>query len=285
MSVLSFPINQERLTRILKSEFELWIHNFDQRPIPEAQDLRAFFIQWFAVFAPECFEQSLVKEISVFACETKQHVDFMRSKWYELLPIEIALYAFSSDLSWINIVRANLNHHNSTLRMFVLKTLLLVVEKLHFEDPYLLAPVTDNLETWHMGSGDTVLFLSMAQGDSETKHIQIKRWLDQVNMSPQDREKLQALSNGEFVPNPFLHHVTQFTCYILLRLASQETPLQPSLFPEIPEKQIPTISDELQLKLPIVTTENPSDLGSIIWQRMNDHPIFQPFIRLEQVKT
>ena len=189
MSVPSFLINQVKLSRVLKSEFELWVHNFGQRPIPEAQDMRAFFIQWFAVFAPECFEQSLVEEISTFAYETKQPLDFRRSKWYELLPIEIALYALSSDSSWIDIARANLNHHNSRLRMFTLESLLLVVEKLHFHDSYMLAPVTDNLKTWHMGSAESVLFLCMTQGDSETKQIQIKRRLDQVNMSPQDCEK------------------------------------------------------------------------------------------------
>ena len=284
MSVPSFPINQVKLFRVLKSEFELWVHNFHQRPIPESQDLRAFFIQWFAVFAPECFEQSLVKEISAFACEMKQHADFRRSKWYELLPIEIALYALSSNSSWIDIARANLNHHNSGLRMFVLKSLLLIVDRLRFDDPYLLAPVRDNLEWGHMGAGDTALFLCMTRGDTKMKKNQIKQWLDQV-MNSYDCEKLQELSNGEFIPNPFLHHITQFTCYILLRLASQETPLQSTLFPEIPEGQSPTVSDEPQLKFPIVMTASDLNLGSVIWQRMNDHPIFQPFIRLEQVKT
>lgn len=89
-------------------------------------------------------------------------------------------------------------------------------------------------------------------------------------MSTNAREKLQALSDGEFVPNPFLHHVTQLTCYILLRLASQETPLQPTLFLEIP--------NEFQLKFPLI-------LGWLIKQRMSKHPLFHPFIRLEQVKT
>ena len=278
MSVPLFPINQEKLARVLKSEFEFWIHNFDQRPISEEQDLRAFFIQWFAVFAPVCFEQSLVKEISAFACETKQHVDFMRRKWYELLPIEVALYALSSDSSWIDIARANLNHHNSGLRNFVLKSMLLVVDKLRFDDPYMLGPVQDNLENWYMASRKTVLFLCMAQGDSKMKHIQIKRWLDQVNMSPHDREELQALSNGEFMPNPFLHHVSQLTCYISLRLASHGTPLQPSFFSKMPNRQIQMIPEAFQLEFPIV-------LGSLIWQRMNEHPLFQPFIRLEQVET
>ena len=101
------------------------------------------------------------------------------------------------------------------------------------------------------------------------KQTQIKQWLDRV-MNPHDRETLQALMDGEFVPNPFLHHITQLTCYILLRLASQETPLQPTLFLEI--------RNEFQLKFPII-------LGSVIWQQMNNHPLFQPFIRLEQVKT
>ena len=276
-SVPSFLINQEKLPNILKSEFKLWVHNSGQSPIPEAQDLRAFFIQWFAVFAPECFEQSLVKEISTFASETKQHLDFRRSKWYELLPIEIALYALSSDSFWIDIARANLNHHNSGLRRFVLESLLLVVNKLRFDDPHLLAPVRDNLEWGHMGAGDTALFLCMAQGEPEMKQTQIKQWLDQA-MNSFDCEKLQKLAHGEYVPNPFLHYVVRFTCYISLRLASHETLLQSILFPEMREEQTSTISDELQLKLPII-------LESIIWQRMNDHPIFQPFIRLEQVKT
>ncbi|MYC75112.1 hypothetical protein F4X10_04970 [Candidatus Poribacteria bacterium] len=270
MFVPLLPINQEKLSRILQSEFELWVHNFDQRPIPEAQELRAFFVQWFAVFAPECFKQALIDEISAFACETKQHVDFRRRKWYGLLPIEVALYALSSDSSWINMARANLNHHNSSLRSLVLESLLLVVDKLRFDDPYLLAPVTDNLERSVFYDTDTALFLCMAQGEPEMKHIQIKRWLDQVNMSTNAREKLQALSDGKFVPNPFLHHVTQWTCYILLRLASQETPSQPTLFLEIP--------NEFQLKFPII-------LGWVIKQRMMEHPLFQPFIRLEQVKT
>lgn len=171
MFVPLIPINQEKLSRILQSEFELWVHNFDQRPISEAQDLRAFFVQWFAVFAPECFEQALIDEISAFACETKRHLDFRRRKWYELLPIEVALYALSSDSSWINMARANLNHHNSSLRSLVLESLLLVVDKLRFDDPYLLAPVTDNLERWVFYDTDTVLFLCMAQGEPEMKQI------------------------------------------------------------------------------------------------------------------
>ena len=184
------------------------------------------------------------------------------------MPIEVALYAFSSDSFWLEYAKPNLNHHNSGLRRSVLESLLLVVDRLRFDDPYLLAPVRDNFEWGHMGAKDTALFLGTAQGEPEMKQTQIKQWLDRV-MNPHDRETLQALMDGEFVPNPFLHHITQLTCYILLRLASQETPLPLSLFPEIPEKQ---------LKLPII-------LGSLIWQQMNNHPLFQPFIRLEQIKA
>ena len=282
MSVPLFPINQEKLSRVLKSEFELWVHDFDQRPIPEAQDLRAFFIQWFAVFAPECFEGPLVNRISTFTNEMRQHADARRRKWYELLPIEIALYALSSDSFWLEYAKPNLNHHNSGLRRSVLESLLLVVDRLRFDDPSLLAPVRDNLERWHMGAEKPVIFLCMAQGEPEMKQTQIKRWLDQVNMNSHDRETLQALTDGEFMPNPFLHHVTQLACYILLRLASEDTLLEPSLSAE---RQISAVPDELELKLPIEPTKNPSDFGLAIWQRMSEHPLFQPFIRLEQIKT
>ena len=288
MSAPSFPINEEKLSKVIRSEFELWINNFGKGTVTEAQELRAFFIQWFAVFAPECFERPLVKEISTFAYEVKQHVKFSGCLWYELLPVEIALYALSLDSSWINIARANLNHHNSALRRLVLESLLLIVDKLHFDDPYLLDPITDNLKIWHGGSDETVLFLTMAQGDPETKQSQIRQWLDQVEMSPDDREKLQAYSNGEFIRNPFLHYIIPFACYVLLRLASQETILQLPLFPEIPEnseRQISTTADDLQLTLPNIPVEEEPDLGTVIWQRMNDHPVFQPFIRFEQTQS
>lgn len=282
MSVPLFPIDQEKLSRVLKSEFELWAHDFDQSPIPEARDLRAFFIQWFAVFAPECFEGPLVNRIATFTNEMRQYTDARRLKWYALLPIEIALSPLSSNPFWLEYAKPNLNHHNSGLRRSVLESLLLVVDRLRFDDPHLLAPVRDNLERRHMGAKNPVIFLCMAQGEPEMKRTQIKQWLDQVNMNSHDRETLQALTDGEFVPNPFLHHVTQVACYILLRLASEETLLEPSLSAESQSSVVP---DELGWRLPIARTKNPSDLGLAIWQQMDEHPLFQPFIRLEQVET
>ena len=275
------PIDQERLARVLRSEFEFWVHNFGKRPVTQAQDLRAFFVQWFAAFAPECFEHPFVKEISTFANETRQQENFNARLWYEVLPIENALYALTLDSFWISTARANLNHHNSALRMFVLESLLLVVDKLRFDDPHLLACVTDNLKTWHVGSDETVLFLTMAQGSPEAKKSQIKQWLDEVKMSPDDRDKLQAFSNGEFISNPFLHYFTKFACYVLLRLASEETRHQQlSLFPEFPDKKITTAVDERQLNLPNVPVDIEPDPGTLIWQRMNGHPVFQSYIHI-----
>ena len=288
MSAPSFPINKEKLCKVIRSEFELWVNNFGTRPVTEAQELRAFFVQWFAVFAPECFERPLIKEISAFAYETRQHDKFNSRLWYELLPIEVALYALSLDSSWIDVARANLNHHNSSLRRFVLESLLLIVDKLNFDDPYLLDPITDNLRRGHIGSEETVLFLTMVEGNSDMKHSQIKHWLDKEEMSSHHREKLQAYAKGEFIENPFLHHVIQFACYVSLRLASQETILQLHLFPEIPkisEKQISTAAPDLQLTLPNIPVEEEPDLGTVIWQRMNDHPVFQPFIRFEKTQS
>ena len=142
-----------------------------------------------------------------------------------------------------------------------------------------------------MGAEETVLFLTMAEGDSQMKQCQIKRWLDQVKMNSYDREKLQAYSNGEFIRNPFLHYIIPFAYYVLLRLASQETILQLPLFPVCPEiseeskKQISTAAEDLQLILPNIPVEETPDLGTVIWQRMNDHPVFQQFIRFEQTQS
>lgn len=281
MSIPIIPIDQGRLARVLRSEFEFWVHYFGKRPVTRAQELRAFFVQWFAAFAPECFEHPFVKEISTFATEMRQQENYNARYWYEALPIENALYALTLDDFWISTSRVNLNHHNSSLRMFVLESLLLVVDKLRFDAPHFLACVTDNLKSWHVDSDESVLFLTMVQGSPKAKKSQIKQWLDEVKMSPHDRDKLLALSNGEFISNPFLHYVTKFACYVLLRLASEETRLQQlTLFPEFPDKKITTDVDERQLNLPNVPVDTEPDPGTVIWERMNGHPVFQSYIHI-----
>ena len=74
-------------------------------------------------------------------------------------------------------------------------------------------------------------------------------------MSPQDREQLEAFSSHWLARNPFLYKTTRTASYLLLRLASREVP------------------HERQLELPIISVET-------IWQRMVNHPIFQPFVYL-----
>ena len=116
----SFSINRERLARVLRSEFELWVTNFGKISMPEAQERRGLFVQWFSIFAPECFEPSLVEDIQSFAHDTRRHPKYSVDKWFEVLPIEVALYAHTGDTYWIKIAQSNLNHHNSSLREFVL---------------------------------------------------------------------------------------------------------------------------------------------------------------------
>ncbi len=279
MSITPFSIDKEKISNLLELEFENWTHNFGQRPIPEGQDFRAFFVQWFSVFVPECFEQPLVKKILNFANKKRQEPDFYSSKWHELLPIETALYAISSDPLWIKTATINLNHHKSGIRFFVLKSLLLVVDKLSFADTNLLNSVVNNLENWHFGSKDTALFLSMTQGDLQTKQTQFQQWLDCLNLFSGDRECLEMLCSGEIIPNPFLYDVMQIACYVLSRLASKDTSLQLPLFTDEFVENSLTDPDEIQMRSPI----EQSDLGSIVWKRMTDHSIFKQFIMLEQV--
>ena len=253
----SFSINRERLAKILRSEFERWVHNFGKRPMPEAQERRGLFIQWFSVFAPECFEPSLIEDIRSFAYETRQHHDFNLDKWYKALPIENSLFALGSDPYWVRTSRWNLNHHNSSLRSFVLESLLLVADKIQFDDAEWIASVTSNLEGRHMGAMDSVYFLCMVQGKAKAKKRQIRRWRDQGNISLSDRKKLDAFLTKGYARNPFLYQTTRHACYILLRLASREAP------------------HVRQLELPIISAQT-------IWQRMNDHPVFQPYIHIRE---
>ena len=192
-TIPSFSINRERLARVVKSEFELWVENFGKRPMPGAQERRGLFVQWFSVFAPESFEPALVDDLRSIAHEMRHHPEYRDDKWFEMLPIEVALYAHTGDPYWIKIAQLNLNHHNSSLREFVLESLLLVVDRIRFDDTECLARVTSNLEGWHFSAIDSVYFLLMTQGEVKTKKEQIQKWLDQVNLFAGDREELEAL--------------------------------------------------------------------------------------------
>lgn len=282
VSIPIIPVDRKRLARVLSSEFDAWVHNFGRIPIPEAQDLRAFLVQWLAVFAPECFEPPLVEDILTFAHETRQHPKFNRDKWFEVVSIEVALFVLTSDPFWIQTARLNLNHHNYALRSFVQKSILLVVDKIRFDDPEWLAPVDDNLKARHLGSADNVLFLCMAQGDSEMKKTYIKGWLDNGNISPHDHAQLQAFSNNWYAVNPFLHDVARSACYILLRMSCKGDPVQQDLFPDILEREVLKPPDERKFEIPLASELGCSDLGAIIWERMNGHPVFQSHIHISE---
>ena len=256
-AIPSFSINRERLARVLRSEFELWVENFRIRPMPGAQERRGLFVQWFSVFAPECFEPSLVDDIRGFANDTRRHAKYSVDKWYQALPIEVALYADTSNPYWIQTAQLNLNHHNSSLRSFVLESLLLVADKIRFDDAEWISRVTSSLEGRHMGAMDSVLFLCMAQGDAKAKKKQIRRWRDQGAISLSDRNELDAFLTDGYARNPFLYQTTRNACYILLRLASRQTP------------------HFHQLEFPMIPAET-------IWRRMNDHPMFQFSIHLRE---
>ena len=256
-AIPSLSINRERLARVLRTEFELWVANFGKIPMPEAQERRGLFVQWFSVFAPECFEPSLVEDIRSFSYNMRQDPEFYHDKWYEVLPIEVALYARTSNPFWIQTAQLNLNHHNSSLRSFVLESLLLVADKIHFKDAEWISRVTSNLESRHIGAMDSVLFLCLAQGDAQTKKEHIRKWRDQEKLSTGDREELDAFLTDGYARNPFLYQATRNACYILLRLASRETP------------------HFHQLEFPMIPAET-------IWRRMNDHPMFQFSIHLRE---
>jgi hypothetical protein len=286
MSIPSFPLNDERLSQVLRSEFELWVNHFGHSPVPESQDLRAFFIQWFAVFAPELFGHDFRQEMGNFIHDIRMRDDFRYKGWYEILPLDTALYALQGDIDWIRMARFNFDHHKSDLRSFVLESLLLIVDKLEFQDTELLSRTALNLGSRQFGCEECVIFLAMTQGSPEAKRNQIGQWLDRFNLN--EHQTLKRLADGDFILNPFLDRLNWVARYILLRLACNDVPLQLTLFPDTslqPPDQESTVEADLQLTIPLPEPPKPPELGTLVWQRMSDHPVLQPYIRLEKSVT
>ena len=63
----SRSIDLSRIADICEEEWQAFLDDISIDPIPERQDLRAFFLNWVAVFMPEAFPStSLISQMAVW---------------------------------------------------------------------------------------------------------------------------------------------------------------------------------------------------------------------------
>lgn len=268
------------LALILCSEFSHFRSGFDREPVSEFQELRAYFLAWCAVFLPEAFSESFVNDLKAWRRDVRMRSDYHTSCWYRCLPLDAALFALTGDLTWIDTARANIDHHNSSLRLPALESLILVVDRLAFDDPELQAPMAHNIEALQIYADWGIALLAFAQGNSAAKRAKFQDWLQQYDPI-MTSALLKDLVRGAYVTNPLLWSLVWITQYVSLRLVSCGPPSwhQRSLFPVADE--LPSQSAVRAQQLPMFAISEGGSLEETLWRRLREHPASQAHIHLE----
>lgn len=263
-------IDETRLQQLFAEEFQAFQGGFNDVSFAEAQELRAFLISWIAVFLPEVVPQARREEIRTSVQGLRLRQDFHTFVWYRSLPLDIALFSFTEDYSWLDMHLANIDHHNSELRKLVLDFLSLVAHRLSIHHPELQMRVSHNLEAGHAWSEWCVILLMAARGTPQAKRELLQTWLKLRGTDTQATTVMERLARGEAVTNPFLDHFLRLHQYVCLRLAERR-----------PQEPVPVASFDRPVQAGMPLEPQEPVLGQKLWQRLRSHPLMQSHVLVE----
>jgi hypothetical protein len=255
------------LDRVGRSLWGIWSgyrRDFEEEPITEVQDLRAFSILWAALFIPEAISSRLRRSLMRVAEQYRERADYSYGCWYRALPIDAAIYTLTADKWWLTAILSNLNHHKRSLREFTIESFAPIAHQLEF-DCETLHRIAENIEWRHTFYEWPVILFA---GSAERKRQKIEEWLRSYELSDPVLEKL---ARGELVENPFLHRALRTQHYLTLRMACAD-PEGGQLTLE-DEREIAAETDDKKCEQMKLFDDKRVDLSQVVWDRVRAHPL------------
>jgi len=270
-------VDIQLFTQLVEAEWFAFRQEYSQTPITERQDLRALLVAWLARVLPEAFNHSLTETLSDTVESWWTQPDFKRKGWHRILPLEAALFALIHDPIWLRTHRANLDHHKSSIREYLITSLAIIADQLDFDDVDLQEKTHHNLLVGH-GADGCIAILMAAKGEPDRKRQVLRQWLNDEERRPiGDRQYLKDVVADRMVPNPFLGKILWVNQYLVWRLAT-----------------FATREHEVQLPLPLSTDlddqeDKPYGFGSQwsqsgeFWRRLRGHPFTREYLCLPEM--
>jgi hypothetical protein len=252
----ALSIDLGRVRTVCEEEWRSFLDDLQVEPIPEGQDLRAFLLNWVAVFAPGAFPSSLRSQMATWM-EEYRAIDQSVCGWAKPPLIGATLFALTDNPYWLRAQRAYFDYGGSQLRSFLHKTLALVAPRLSF-DSELIARLDYGMKAAYFFMDIPLVLYVVAKGDPAEKLVVLKKWRESYFMNPLEKETVDRLLEGESAENPLQYWLLRNTSYVAIRLGCH-----PSASPS--ERMLP--------------------LGmafSDIWDRVDAHPLFSPYVKLER---
>lgn len=211
--------------RFASAEFEAFKMGYEAEPVLRRQELRAGAIAWVAVALPEAFGYSWTQELRqwLYALHApRRDIDH----WFRVPALRSAVAVTDADdPDAVTEVVMNIDHHNASLRSYMLECLAFAAPMLSFEDEELRARVESVLQQNYLYSDCAIALLLATKGDRDAKTEWAKQWVDVVQPSF-GRDQLAAAISGTPVGNPLferLHEIERYSLTGLLAEAPERT--------------------------------------------------------------
>jgi hypothetical protein len=202
---------------VVRQELSDFWAEYEEPRFSVPQQLRTFAIEWLAVFVPARLSPVTAALIEGTVEAIRSREDYRWSGWHRALPLDVALFALTGESDWLDVARANVDHHNASLRQAVLDSLCLVADRLEFLDEQLRERVESNLRAHHLGAELGVLLLAATRGPLDQKRGLFSAWRGIDNAFA--RETLGGLVSGAPVRNELSEHIAWVSKYTLTRIA------------------------------------------------------------------
>jgi hypothetical protein len=249
-------IDLSRIGAICEEEWQSFLDDIDIDPIPERQDLRAFFLNWVAVFVPEAFPSSLTGQMAAWMGE---HESTDETVWGFAKPplIGATLFALTDSPYWLRVQTSNFDYGGSQLRNFLHKTLALIAPRMTF-DSDLVARLDHGLKVPFFMMDTPLVVYAVTKGDAAEKIANLKKWRDAYSMNTAEAETVDRLLKGDPAENPLQSWLLRNTSYATMRIGCYPA---------------------------VACADTTLPLGaalSDIWSRVDEHPLFSAYVKLDR---
>lgn len=259
VDVPAVQYDPQTISALVREELEDFHSHLFEEIFTIEQEMRGALIAWFCFFTPKLISKDCKLLLFAIREEIHSRSDYSYSGWFRTLPLEVALYGISPTPGWLQVHKANFDHHKASLRCYVMDTLSLVASQLSIDDQELIPRVAHNLNVSHAGCEWGAAMMAIAQGERENKIKLFQEWAQNFGHNPHEKQLLDDLAAGRMVRNGYFLSVHLRTAaYICHRLC---TP-----------RRIGTDISDLQEEL----------FSTSIWEQIQRHPLMDPFIKISE---
>lgn len=220
------PNGRSRLLKIFNAELNLFLASLRIGPVTEAEDMRAGVIGFIATFAPEALDpqtrRRLVKEVRRIQADQ----DYRRDLWWRIAYLECAAYFLTNDPAFVQLLAANLSHHNSSIRRGLIPAFELAAPRLRSWEVDILTPIRHLLMVGAKFAPDALCLILASRHALETRHELILECRE--GSPPQVQEMLGRTLRDKYVQNNLM--LSEYSCIlthlVALALESDVTPAE-----------------------------------------------------------